>query len=647
MKIEKITIENFRGINEVQKIPFKNFSSIVGRNDAGKSIILHAIASFLDTKVYSIVESDFNDPSMPIVIECKVTDDKLTEIIAAELKSKFKKDDGLDEFLNDVILKGGCSIQRKFKAAGKSCSETSILMKSFDKEGFSNLYKKSDEELTTILETYSITIPPSGTGRNSKLEKIKYIKQHCRTNKIAEKEVWIEDEYKIAEILPEVELFQSDYGLEADTKFKTISVAEIQDFFLEETKEDGSRLSIIEKEIKEKMCEEAGNIKEYMQEYTSSLQKVEINPSIVWKDAVRGVDVSFQFDSDTKLIQMSHKGAGYRRLFMVARFRYLAEKNKGKNVIYLIEEPETFLHPAAQDDLLYSLNELSKESQVIITTHSPVFAGSTNYKSVILCKKNTQSIYETADKVDKHDFIKKIVDELGIKPHYNLVDNFDSILFAESPNDIKFYNILCSKMLGQEISNDEKILCLPCGGDSIDSFINIDYFKRSERNLYLILDSDKHNSEEKQEQQKARREEFNEKGKGSAYLLNNSCIENYYHPRAIERLYSLEEGSLDFFGEDENAQERLQEIRGEKGINMKIKNNFDIYNEMTKEEWEEVVEDDLVIFLKAILAHDSCQKPSLPSEREKAKQNTIGKSIPTVEKKEKSTSSLDSQATLL
>jgi putative ATP-dependent endonuclease of the OLD family len=40
----------------------------------------------------------------------------------------------------------------------------------------------------------------------------------------------------------------------------------------------------------------------------------------------------------------------------------------------LIEEPETFLHPSAQQDLLDSIKDLSEDNQIIITTHSPIFA---------------------------------------------------------------------------------------------------------------------------------------------------------------------------------------------------------------------------------------------------------------------------------
>ena len=40
-------------------------------------------------------------------------------------------------------------------------------------------------------------------------------------------------------------------------------------------------------------------------------------------------------------------------------------------ILFFIDEPETFLHPQAQDKLLNSLEKISEDSQIFITTHSP------------------------------------------------------------------------------------------------------------------------------------------------------------------------------------------------------------------------------------------------------------------------------------
>jgi predicted ATP-dependent endonuclease of OLD family len=301
---------------------------------------------------------------------------------------------------------------------------------------------------------------------------------------------------------------------------------------------------------------------------------------------------------------MSHKGTGYRRLFMVARFRFLAEKNKGKNITYLIEEPETFLHPSAQEDLLNAFRDLSSDNQIILTTHSPVFVGATNLNSVILCKKELQSVYEFATAETENEFIDKIVLELGIKPSYNLKDHHKKIVFVESSNDSKFYDIVCQQILGSPLLGLEKILVLPFGGgEDIESFLNIEYFGKSGRELFLIIDSDKHqNKEEKQNQRAADFEK--DKLKNKSYVISRSCIENYYHPRAIEREYELIPNTFDFIKPEDNARNYIKGVIAEKALsnkNIKEKNNFKIFEQMTEVEWKELIEKELCDFLKEII----------------------------------------------
>ena len=48
MILQKVRIENFKGISEPVEIFFRNFNMIVGQNDAGKSTILKAIDCFLN-----------------------------------------------------------------------------------------------------------------------------------------------------------------------------------------------------------------------------------------------------------------------------------------------------------------------------------------------------------------------------------------------------------------------------------------------------------------------------------------------------------------------------------------------------------------------------------------------------------------------
>jgi predicted ATP-dependent endonuclease of OLD family len=278
----------------------------------------------------------------------------------------------------------------------------------------------------------------------------------------------------------------------------------------------------------------------------------------------------------------------------------LAEKNKGNNIIYLIEEPETYLHPSAQEDLLSAFRDLSYDNQIIITTHSPIFAGATDYNAILLCRKEGQSVYEYATEQTKQDFVQKIISELGIKPSYNLRDYHEKIIFVEGINDAKFFDVACRKLLDKSLKR-EKILVLPFGGgEDIESFLNIDYFDKSGRELYLIIDSDKHLGNE--EKQKQRAEDFKKKPKSKSYVLFRSCIENYYHPCAIQRVYKLPENTFGHIKPEDNARSYIKSVVAAKGLkNIKEKNNFNVFWEMTEAEWKEVVEPELVEFLSGIL----------------------------------------------
>ena len=90
----------------------------------------------------------------------------------------------------------------------------------------------------------------------------------------------------------------------------------------------------------------------------------------------------------------SEKGTGMQRALALSLIQVYAQENHGddeKPIIFLIDEPETFLHPQAQDKLLLALNKLSEQSQIFITTHSPYLLkhfNSEKDKLIILSRKN-------------------------------------------------------------------------------------------------------------------------------------------------------------------------------------------------------------------------------------------------------------------
>ncbi len=73
----------------------------------------------------------------------------------------------------------------------------------------------------------------------------------------------------------------------------------------------------------------------------------------------------------------SEKGTGMQRALALALIQVYADisANDGngvsKPILFFIDEPETFLHPQAQNKLLDALEKISQKSQIFIITHSP------------------------------------------------------------------------------------------------------------------------------------------------------------------------------------------------------------------------------------------------------------------------------------
>ena len=609
MRLKTITIKNFRGIRDRQEIALADLTTFVGRNDSGKSIILNAIASFLDNKNYPIGSKDFNINRIsdePIEIVCIFSDDALKDKLSEYIKRNRKKDVGIEEEVDAMLNNGNILMVRKtWEIPDKKPSKCETCITDFKIEEYRNLSDKSDKELNKILKGLGIEIPPEHPGRNSKLEKAKYIRGYLIKDGAKQEETW-KEESKIDDLLPDVEFFPADHAISTDTKFNTSLKTETIEFFEREREKDDSKLQSIEAEATVQMQEEANEIEKYMKMHVSDLDKIEIEPHFNWVDAIKDVTVKLKFTKDKAAIPMQNKGAGYRRLFMVGRFRYLAAKRKSEDIIYAIEEPETFLHPSAQNDLLDSLVDISSNNQVLLTTHSPVFAGATKTSHVVLCSQEEQSVY----KQERSDsLITEIIQELGIKPSYNLRDQFEKIIFTEGKDDIEFIKIAAMKLKGIDLNGSsykEKYLFLFGGGDTLANFVDIEYFSKAKRQLLLMLDGNVYDASECSEEQKQSfaslinrnnelKTSFEKKENASCFVLQKRNIESYYHPEAIQRKYSLEARAIEFalFPHNKDVERYIKEKNNDWKVNIKVKGNMDIFTEITEDEWKTVSNNEL------------------------------------------------------
>ena len=161
------------------------------------------------------------------------------------------------------------------------------------------------------------------------------------------------------------------------------------------------------------------------------------------------------------------RGAGVRRLFMVAYFQYESATSLydggGPKYIFAIEEPEVHLHPGAQRDLDTALRDLADSGHsIIFTMHSPVFASTAPLRDVALViRPGSRGEVKQAPNIDAVEIAR----ELGVEASDRLIGKNNVILVAE-PRDVDFYSTVLSLLYaaGHTALAPSAVLFLQCGG---------------------------------------------------------------------------------------------------------------------------------------------------------------------------------------
>ena len=100
---------------------------------------------------------------------------------------------------------------------------------------------------------------------------------------------------------------------------------------------------------------------------------------------------------------INRKGHGLQRALTFSLIKTLSEqvleeaslggqyRQVSKSSYFIFEEPELYLHPQAQKSLLYSLENLSLNSQVVLCTHSSSLISLEKYKSIAIVRKDNNT----------------------------------------------------------------------------------------------------------------------------------------------------------------------------------------------------------------------------------------------------------------
>lgn len=550
MKIIELKIENFRCYKDKISIPLKNLTTLVGKNDIGKSTILEALDIF------------FNDKDANVKIEssdCNITNSS-KEIRIGVVFKEFPNELVIDatfptNLQNEYLLNldGNLEIIKKYKS-GK-LNEVALLANHPSNKELKDLLTLKIEELReranelNILETeFNGTISSSirNTIRNKIGKKIKFketelviYKEKDQKDNTA-KEVWT----KLQDYMPLYSLLQSDRkNQEKDSEIQdpiNISIKEILDN--EEIKE---RLEFVAQKVDENVKDVANRTVKKLAEMNPEIAKELITKFTTpkWLGAFK--DFSLLSDQN---IPFNKRGSGVRRLILLNFFRAEAERRSKersvKDIIYALEEPETSQHPDHQKKLIEAFINLAQQdsTQILLSTHSPGIAKLLPTESLVLIRKldeNIEALY------DNKLILKEIADTIGVLPNIEISNttNVKLAVCVEGKNDIEFLKNVNQAIpeLKSIISlDDNRVVTLPLGGSSLQYWVNFDYLGKLNLNQIHIYDSDI-GHKQKEHQYKKYVDQINAKGGNNfATETKKREFENYIHPSLIKTKWNYD-----------------------------------------------------------------------------------------------------------
>ena len=405
MKLVYFTVNNYRSITSANKIPISDITILVGKNNEGKSNLLRAInLSMMSLRYYQ------------------------DTIGLHRIRSLF-----------DWSIDYPVSLQKSKREKKESEFTLEFELTPDEVQDFKERYKHSLNGYLPIRISFNqnniptLKVVKNGKGSkelNAKSRYIcKYIAQHIEFNYIPAIRTKNDALREIRrQVMRELSVLETDKGY----------------------KEAIQKLNSIQEPIM-KNLENA--VKTTLSDFLPNVSGVSISlENSITIDRYRDVSISINDGQNTDI---ENKGDGVKSLVTLALLKNVHVNETGMSIV-AIEEPEAHLHPEAINRLRDTIYSLSSNSQVIISTHNPLFV-------------NRESIYKNiiveSGVVKQASNIREIRNVLGIKISDNLYDA-EVMLFVEGETDeISLTAILSAKSYKIKTAlAQNRLAIMPMGG---------------------------------------------------------------------------------------------------------------------------------------------------------------------------------------
>lgn len=531
MNLRRMRMRNFRCYKDEILIEFDDITAFIGKNDIGKSSIMDALDIFLNDGTPDKHDATKGGDAKDLTIICEFDD------FPAEIVIDDKNPTNLaDEFL--LNQNGKLEIHKTYSGhiALPKCTSICAYAVHPTIDGAKDLLQLKNAELKKRAKELGVDLSDVNLAFNApirkrireKLGKLNPAPTFVSLNDNNAKSVWEGLKF----YLPIFALFKADReSTDQDPEAQDPLKAAVKEAIKEKEEELTAIFQYIELEVKKVADKTVEKTREMNPDLASKLNPQFTPPKwdSLFKASITGDDE----------IPINKRGSGVRRLLLLNFFRAKAEleikDRRTASVIYGVEEPETSQHPHNQRLLVRAFMELSIESQVILTTHTPMLARclpDNNLRYVQVKDTKCREILKGGA-----DTNRLFAESLGVLPD-NSVKLFIGV---EGKHDICFLKNI-SKVLrkgGEDVLDLDKmelsgeIIFFPLGGSSLLLWTSrLEPLKRPEFHLF---DRDIPIPQKAKYQDIV--DEVNKRTRCKAQSTAKKEIENYLHWDAINKTY--------------------------------------------------------------------------------------------------------------
>lgn len=424
MRLHSMRVSGFKRIKSAE-IFFGDATFLIGMNNAGKSSVLQAIDTLLSARktidsrlYYSEVDAETGE-TKPV---CK------TVVIEAEFRNVPEEAKGWRGFKGRIFQgapdkDGETGFSIKYRKTYPFGDDAIIEIRSREMQKNPKYLKcKTAQDYVDAgisIETIKGLFPELGKpigvskGAIEKLEQIDDIWDEKDT------EIWVQNpggiQAVVLSMLPRYLLIPADAsGSEIDgtssvlTKTMNELFADVRSVSKNYT-EAQKHLDALAKELDpvDQNSEFGRMIIDLNKVLSSVFPDSQLHAKAVLSDPSTAIKPSFSVELSSNIRTLvSHQGSGMVRAaaFGILRFRQkwlsTREDEHPRSLIVCFEEPETFLHPSAANQMRNAIYDLSSNnSQIVATTHSPYMIDlSRKPRQVLNC------IRHNADGISSHPF---------------------------------------------------------------------------------------------------------------------------------------------------------------------------------------------------------------------------------------------------